>query len=127
MHAILFEELECTLRTEAEQEPDWTCANCGFRPSVQFKSKPGNCGNCGSNDWVDVRTQSTDTERGLHGKFEVYKDGDPQDGVFVLKPESDSAARVAVRAYADATDNDALESDLCEWMGGLEECDQDAE
>jgi hypothetical protein len=43
-------------------------------------------------------------KQGLYSKYIVLrKDGEPADGFFfVLKPESDVAARVAMRAYADA-------------------------
>lgn len=57
---------------------------------------------------------SKKTERGLHGKYRVTKDGDEQDGCFVLKPESDDAARAALKAYASATENDELANDLRE-------------
>ena len=49
--------------TDCETVPDWKCANCGNRPRLKFKSEPGNCAHCGSNDWVDDRTQDTATER----------------------------------------------------------------
>lgn len=55
---------------------------------------------------------------GLYEKYEVLKDGEPQDGCFVLKPESDANARTTLRLYADLveSDNPELADDLREWM-----------
>ena len=46
--------------------------------------------------------------KGLYSKYVVFrKDGEPAEGVFfVLKPEKDLHARVAVKAYADACKGD---------------------
>lgn len=52
------------------------------------------------------------TERGLYGKYEVIKDGEPITDCFVLEPEDDRAARVALKAYAAATENEELAEDL---------------
>lgn len=55
--------------------------------------------------------------KGLYDKYEVYEDGEPVEGfTFVLKPETDFAARVALKAYADATENEALSDDLIEFL-----------
>lgn len=59
-------------------------------------------------------------ERGLYGKYVVLKDGEPQDGCFVLKPGSDAAAREALAAYADATENSELETELEQWLDTLD-------
>lgn len=56
---------------------------------------------------------------GLHGKYTVLKDGESQDGVFVLRPESDEAALAALHTYAENTDNPALENDLRGWIGEI--------
>lgn len=61
----------------------------------------------------------TDPERGLYGKYEVRKDGEPVEECFVLEPESDSAARKALIEYAEATDNEQLAEDLREWVVDL--------
>ena len=58
-------------------------------------------------------------EDGLHSKFEVLRDGEPQEGCFVLNPESDPAAREAIDTYAEATDNEALAADLRDWLASL--------
>lgn len=57
-----------------------------------------------------------DDKRGLFGKYSVEKDGEPVEACFVLEPEDDPAAREALVAYADATENDALAEDLREWV-----------
>jgi hypothetical protein len=57
------------------------------------------------------------SESGLRAKYEVRKTatGEPVEACFVLRPDRDPAARVALLAYAMATDNDALKSDLHRW------------
>lgn len=59
-------------------------------------------------------------ERGLYDKYEVLKDGEPIDGeAFILRPDRDHAARMAIIAYAEATDNEELADDLLEWVGEI--------
>ena len=57
---------------------------------------------------------------GLYMKYIVLrKDGEPADGIFfVLKPDSDVHARVAVRAYAEACydENPELSDDLLDML-----------
>lgn len=60
-------------------------------------------------------------EQGLHGKYLVYKNGKPQDGCFVLKPETDPAARAALEAYVDKTGNERLATDLREWLARIDD------
>lgn len=57
---------------------------------------------------------------GLYGKYEVYKDGEPQDGCFVLKPESDPVALEALKAYATETDDHFLAAELSYWIADIE-------
>lgn len=57
---------------------------------------------------------------GLYEKYEVLKDGEPQDGCFVLRPESDKAARRALEGYAGFTDDEELAQDLREWVAVIE-------
>lgn len=73
--------------------------------------------------WADVdRGEGVETDggrdadRGLYGKYDVRKDGDRVDDCFVLEPSSDPAAREALRAYAESTENEALADDLREWV-----------
>lgn len=73
------------------------------------------CPNCGEGLNPDVTDGG-----GLRSKYSVLKDGEPQSGCFVLKPEDDAAAREALYAYADATDNSELEADLNEWLDAME-------
>lgn len=56
---------------------------------------------------------------GLIRKYIVYKasTGEAVDNCFVLRPEKDAAAVVAIRAYALATDNMELANDLFDWVG----------
>lgn len=61
------------------------------------------------------------SKRGLYPKYEVLKDGEPVEDCFVLEPENDHAARMAVIAYADATDNDELADDLLDWIHEIRE------
>lgn len=53
---------------------------------------------------------------GLYEKYTVLKEGKPQRNCFVLKPRSDPAARAALEAYADATDDERLAEDIREWL-----------
>lgn len=62
----------------------------------------------------------TDDERdGLQQKYRVYKakDNMPVDGCFVLRPEKDPAARIALEAYAKATENKVLAEDILAAIG----------
>ncbi|AIQ17051.1 hypothetical protein H70357_10555 [Paenibacillus sp. FSL H7-0357] len=59
---------------------------------------------------------------GLYNKYQVFnrKSGQEAEGqYFVLKPESDYAARVALMAYAEAADNPQLTMDITVWLTGL--------
>lgn len=56
---------------------------------------------------------------GLYSKYHVEKDGESVDECFVLEPADDPAAREALEAYADATNNDELADDLREWVRSL--------
>ena len=59
------------------------------------------------------------TGEGLRCKYIVRKadTGEGVDGCFVLRPDRDRAAVAALRAYAAATDNDALATDILNWVG----------
>lgn len=62
-------------------------------------------------------------QRGLHGKYEVYEDGEPVEECFVLEPDDDPAARAALIEYALETSNDELAQDLRDWV--VEICKRD--
>ncbi len=62
-----------------------------------------------------------DSELGLHKKYEVRRDGKPVDGCFVLRPETDDAALMALVAYATHTPNRALAADLWDWTHRIRE------
>lgn len=56
---------------------------------------------------------------GLYDKYLVVKkvDGTTVTGCFILRPENDPAAVIALQAYADATKNKRLADDLYKWVG----------
>lgn len=60
--------------------------------------------------------------QGLKHKYNVYKaeDGSRVESCFVLRPDKDPAAVAALRAYAGATDNAQLATDITDWIGGPE-------
>lgn len=53
-------------------------------------------------------------KKGLYGKYQVFKaDGSEVNSFkFVLSPEKDAAALLALEVYAIVTDNDLLRKDL---------------
>lgn len=61
-------------------------------------------------------------EPGLYIKYNVFKveDGTPVYNCFVLRPDKDPAARAALRAYAEAAENEALRNDIREWLKSFE-------
>jgi hypothetical protein len=59
-------------------------------------------------------------EPGLYEKYYVEKNGNPIEDCFILEPEDDPAARSALRAYAEATENDELAADLFDWLRGID-------
>lgn len=58
-------------------------------------------------------------DNGLKVKYNVYKtkDGALVNNCFVLRPDKDPAAVVALQAYAGATGNRELAHDLLAWVG----------
>lgn len=68
----------------------------------------------------------SDTEQsGLYSKYEVRKDGEPVEDCFVLEPENDPAARVALSAYAGHTDDEDLKQDLLDWLVSILRSNED--
>ena len=69
--------------------------------------------------------------KGFYPKYIVIKvdgndnewrlDAEPLTDVFVLRPEKDRAALVALQAYADATTNEVLADDLYVWISHIED------
>jgi len=59
---------------------------------------------------------------GLTLKYNVTKieDGSIVGNCFVLRPDMDHAARAALKAYADATPNNALRRDIRGWIDEIE-------
>jgi len=70
-----------------------------------------------------------DQNKGLYNKYRVInrETGQEAEGeYFVLKPVKDPAARAALEAYAEATNNENLRVDLFAWletMPEFRECD----
>ncbi|MEC0167400.1 hypothetical protein [Paenibacillus graminis] len=67
-------------------------------------------------------------DKGLYNKYLIFKqNGNKVDGdCFVLRPTKDPAARAALMAYAEATDNQQLAMDITVWLSNLpqlKECD----
>lgn len=60
----------------------------------------------------------SDSDRGLYQKYIVIKkDGtEIKSQVFVLSPESDDAALLALATYAGTTENQHLTEDLRSWI-----------
>lgn len=58
---------------------------------------------------------------GLKTKYVVYKasNGEPVNECFVLRPDKDRAAIVALNAYADVTDNQVLADDIRLWLSTI--------
>lgn len=58
-------------------------------------------------------------EKGLYEKYTLINNEtgeEVQENFFILKPEKDEAARKALLAYAEATDNEQLADDLRNWV-----------
>lgn len=60
-----------------------------------------------------------DEQMGLYDKYLVVKvvDGTVIENCFILRPDKDPAAVVALQAYAAATENRVLADDLYRWVG----------
>ncbi len=60
-----------------------------------------------------------DAYSGLKSKYLVFKadTGEKVENCFVLRPDKDLAAVAALRAYAEATDNETLADDIFNWVG----------
>ena len=60
-----------------------------------------------------------DAYKGLKEKYLVFKADTRKkvDNCFVLRPDRDPAATEALRAYANATDNETLAEDIYNWVG----------
>ena len=58
---------------------------------------------------------------GLKVKYKVFKISDHSivEECFVLRPGKDPAARAALLAYADATENTALADDIRRWIDSI--------
>jgi hypothetical protein len=61
-------------------------------------------------------------ERGLYAKYDVTKadSGELVTDCFVLRPDRDPAALIALREYARVTKNPRLAEDILAWVGDFE-------
>lgn len=59
--------------------------------------------------------------KGLHVKYEVRKksNGELVEEYFVLRPDKDPAAALALLTYADKTDNKQLSEDIMNWLDSI--------
>ena len=112
----------------------WSCKRNGkCHPDVSVKL-PDVC--CGNYKWrgatdnnvggkeVDAKPLTAflapiDAYKGLKRKYLVFKSdtGEMVENCFVLQPDKDLAAVEALRAYARATENEALAEDIYNWVG----------
>jgi hypothetical protein len=61
----------------------------------------------------------SDNEKGLYNKYTVINNetGKPIEGeAFILRPDKDDMALIALEAYAEATENQSLKQDIKEWV-----------
>ena len=67
----------------------------------------------------ELELSPIDQYDGLKRKYIVLKadTGKCVDNCFVLRPDKDAAAVAALRAYAEATDNETLATDIINWVG----------
>lgn len=93
------------------------CPECGASGFLSEGINDAVCLECGHEWQLDGR--------GLCGKYEVRKDGEPVEVCFVLEPDDDPAARDALLAYAQSTEDDALANDLIDWMSQYSHTDRD--
>ena len=59
--------------------------------------------------------------KGLYNKYEVTRKetGEVCNGCFILRPVTDSAARIALATYAEATHNPRLGAQIRVWLNSL--------
>ncbi|MGN7760476.1 hypothetical protein [Paenibacillus sp. 22594] len=73
----------------------------------------------------------SDQDKGLYNKYRIThrETGSEVEGAcFVLRPERDPAARVALLRYAEATNNMELSADIWKWIQSIDphaECSED--
>lgn len=64
-----------------------------------------------------------DQKKGLYNKYQIInrETGQEAEGdYFVLKPAKDPAARAALMAYAEVTDNEQLAMEITFWVSAIE-------
>jgi uncharacterized Zn finger protein (UPF0148 family) len=97
------------------------CERCG----CNYVKKDG-CEVCGVclDELEEEYQESQISQKGLYNKYQIInrETGNEADGqYFVLKPVNDPAARAALMAYAEASDNQQLAMDITVWVSSLPE------
>lgn len=97
------------------------CERCGCN-----YVKKDDCEVCGVclDELEEEYHESQISQKGLYNKYQIInrETGQEADGqYFVLKPAKDPAARAALMAYAEATDNEQLAVDVTAWLSTLTE------
>lgn len=72
-------------------------------------------------DTTDTTKAESSRNIGLYVKYAVYdnEDGSVVTDCFVLRPDKDPAALIALRTYAIVTDNVELANDIINWCKNL--------
>ena len=100
------------------------CSNCGNAVNG-YVTEPNSdgpadvyCFDCMNNTEKGGTSYMEQKDKGLYVKYEVTKieDGSTVNNSFVLLPDHDPAAIVALRAYAEATTNATLRCDILAWL-----------
>lgn len=103
----------CVSGCPDEEHMHRTCRNCGYRwPEACRDENP-----------------ATPEPRGLYGKYRLYKADTGEeitDPVFILRPDHDPVARLALRLYASRTSDILLTHHLSDWLDRLDALPKEA-
>lgn len=80
------------------------------------------CGDCPHRICGKQQEKEPCDNEGLKLKYNVFKadTNEPVYDCFVLRPQKDYAAKEALRAYAEATQNEVLSADIRNWLREME-------
>lgn len=98
---------------------DMTMEITGWGDEIFYLLNPEKLADHLIDNGVTVWSCTKSEENGLYDKYLVYKiDGTPvTDRCFVLKPDKDIAARMALLTYAEYTCDEQLRNDIHQWLG----------
>ena len=104
-------ELLVTHRVELCESADYDCVELGKYRRAEAEGR-----------LLVLNTAPQEQYDGLIRKYIVFKSdtGEPVENCFVLRPDKDYAARCALAAYAQNTDNGILADDIERWIEALE-------